>query len=122
MKKTEIIICDDDTGILNMLDMVVQSLGVKVVTEQDSSKLYHRLQQGNPQLLIIDLWMPSMPGELLIKKIKADKTYKDLYILCISASQNGREIAMDAGADEFLAKPFDLTDIIAVVNKIGSLN
>lgn len=102
--------------------MVVQSLGVKVVTEQDSSKLYHRLQQGNPQLLIIDLWMPSMPGELLIKKIKADKTYKDLYILCISASQNGREIAMDAGADEFLAKPFDLTDIIAVVNKIGSLN
>jgi len=122
MKDTEVIICDDDTGILNMLDMVVQSLGVNVLTEHNSSLLYDRLEKGNPKLLIIDLWMPSMPGEVLIKKIKADKKYRDLYILCISASQNGREIAMEAGADEFLAKPFDLADIIAVVNKIANLN
>ncbi|WP_166637865.1 response regulator [Sphingobacterium paludis] len=114
----KVVVCDDDRGILDMLEMIVESVGVSVWTEVDSSKLLLQLETDVPKLLIIDLWMPNYPGDAIIRKLRADAHFDDLYILCISASLNGEQIAMEAGADQFLAKPFDIGQILSVLDRV----
>jgi len=114
----KVVVCDDDRGILEMLEMIVQSSGVPVKTQPDSSRLLKQLEIDVPKLLIIDLWMPNFPGDAIIRKLRSDSYFKDLYILCISASLNGEQIAMEAGANEFLAKPFDINEILSVLDRV----
>lgn len=117
-KMGKVFICDDDLGILDMLELIVESSGAEVYKEANSERLYARLEQVKPELLIIDLWMPTMPGDAIIRRLKADERFNDLHVLCISASVNGEKIARSAGADEFLPKPFDMQDILSVVDKV----
>ncbi len=119
MNGKEVFICDDEIPILEVLAWIVSSAGAIPITESDSSNLYERLEEGEPKLLIIDLWMPQLSGETIIKKLKSQERFKDLYILCISASRDGEEVAMAAGADQFLAKPFDLHEILAVISTVA---
>ncbi|KGE15951.1 response regulator [Sphingobacterium deserti] len=114
----KVVVCDDDKGILEMLEMIVQSSGVPVKTQDDSSKLLKQLEVEVPKLLIIDLWMPNFPGDAIIRKLRSDSHFKDLYILCISASLNGEQIAMEAGANQFLSKPFDINQILSVLDRV----
>ncbi len=118
--RSKVMICDDDHGILNMLELIVESAGAQVEKEPDSAKLLSRLEVNQPALLIIDLWMPNMAGDVIVRELRSNVKFNDLFILCISASLNGRSVAMDAGADKFLAKPFDITDVLSVVNRVIS--
>ena len=111
-----VFVCDDDVGISDMLALVIESAGRLVYIENDSTLLYKRLQEVKPKLLIIDLWMPILSGDEVIRQIRADRAFDDLYIVCISASIHGKQTAMDAGANQFIAKPFDIADIISVVS------
>lgn len=116
------VICDDDDGILSMLEMIVESTGASVETESNSAKLLPRLENSQPALLIIDLWMPNMPGDAIVRRLREQEKYNDVYILCISASVNGQQVAMEAGADKFIAKPFDIYDVLSVVQDVVKLD
>lgn len=61
--------------------------------------------------------MPEVNGEDLIKQIRAHKEFDELFILCMSASDDAKTIAINAGADFFLAKPFELNELLAIVNR-----
>ncbi|WP_037503052.1 response regulator [Sphingobacterium deserti] len=117
MGKNTVFICDDDTGISNMLGLIIESAGRPVQIENNSTFLYARLQDTKPQILIIDLWMPELSGDKIIRMLRADSSFSELYIVCISASINGEKIALDAGADRFIPKPFDIADILAIVSE-----
>lgn len=119
--KSKVVICDDDDGILNMLELIVESTGASVETESDSAKLLPRLEVTQPALLIIDLWMPNMPGDAIVRRLRSQEKYDNVYILCISASVNGRQVALEAGADQFLAKPFDIDDVVSIVEDVVKL-
>ncbi|WDF70732.1 response regulator [Sphingobacterium oryzagri] len=120
--KSKVVICDDDDGILSMLEMIVESTGASVETESNSAKLLPRLENSQPALLIIDLWMPNMPGDAIVRRLREQEKYNDVYILCISASVNGQQVAMEAGADKFIAKPFDIYDVLSVVQDVVKLD
>lgn len=118
---SKVLICDDDDGILSMLELIVESTGACVETESNSAKLLPRLEVTHPALLIIDLWMPNMPGDAIVRRLRSQEKYKDIFILCISASVNGHDVAMEAGADKFLAKPFDIYEVLSVVEDVVKL-
>lgn len=117
MGEGTVFICDDDVAISDMLALVVESVGRAVCVENDSTQLYKRLQEVNPKLLIIDLWMPFLSGDEIIRQLRADSAFDDLYIVCISASIHGEQTAMNAGANRFIAKPFDISEILSVVSE-----
>jgi CheY-like chemotaxis protein len=52
--------------------------------------------------------MPVLSGDQVLRNLKADPDTKDLFVMVISASGDGKTIAMNAGADDFIVKPFDL--------------
>ncbi|MBE8719378.1 response regulator [Sphingobacterium pedocola] len=117
MMKKSVFICDDDAGITDMLTIVFELAEVEVVVENDSVRAYDVIKRMKPAVIVVDLWMPVVSGDLLIKKLRGDEELRDTYIVCMSASRDGREVATEAGADIFVAKPFDLDEIIAVVEE-----
>lgn len=118
MNTKKIIVCDDDQGILDVLQMLLETEGFTVFTEINSTNLIKQIQNHAPDLILLDLWMPLLSGDQVLKSIRTTEGIKDLPVIVLSASVDGNDIASDAGANDFVAKPFDLDDIILKINKL----
>lgn len=116
--KNDVIVCDDDFAIVDVLDTILLSYEIPVRAITESRYLLTTIMAECPKLLIIDLWMPVVSGDQIIYELRGDPAFNDLIILCMSASIDGREIAMQAGADAFLAKPFDMKSLMNIVNEV----
>ncbi|MNE39863.1 Response regulator MprA [compost metagenome] len=114
----KIFICDDNPIILEAVVLVLSIIDAIVVSERISSQALDYILKDKPDIFICDLQMPELSGEDLIKQIRTHKECDDLFILCMSASYNGRDIAINAGADDFLPKPFEINELLAIVNRV----
>ncbi len=115
--KNRILICDDDVGITDMLQMLLETLDVEVYVENDSVKAFSNMMSFAPHVIVVDLWMPVLTGDQLIRQLRKSTQLQSCYILCISASRDGEDIAREAGADAFLSKPFDMDDFLEAIHK-----
>ncbi|AZB07342.1 response regulator [Chryseobacterium sp. G0162] len=114
----KIFICDDDQGILDVLEIILESQGYMIFKEIDSTLLFNKLKEEKGDLLLLDLWMPVLSGHELINIIRKDPQTKKLPIIVLSASRNEKDMALNAGANQFISKPFDMDEIITSVEKI----
>ena len=111
MIKKQVIICDDDEGILEMMTFALENNDFVIIPLLSSSGLPNLIEQLEPDLLLLDLWMPVLSGEVLLKQLRANPKTMFLPIIVMSASTDGREVAEENGATDFIAKPFDLDKI-----------
>jgi len=119
MEGKKIMVCDDDQSIVEMLELILGFTGAEVLTETDSVKLFDRLKFEQPDLLIIDIWMPILTGDLIVKRIRAaESTIKNMPIIVMSASRDGKEIAQVAGATSYMPKPFDIDELTFAAERL----
>ncbi|MGN6180781.1 MAG: response regulator [Mucilaginibacter sp.] len=111
MDRRKVIICDDDEGILEMMALVLRDEQTEVLTEHNSLNVQRLINDQHPDLLVLDLWMPVLSGDQILKQLREQETTIRLPVLVISASRDGKQIAMDHGASDYLAKPFDLDEL-----------
>jgi DNA-binding response OmpR family regulator len=116
MNNKKILVCDDDEGILDMVSFVLEDSGYEVIPERNSMNVYSQIEKEQPDLLLLDLWMPVLSGDQVLRVLKGNADTKDLPVIIISASTEGQKIAQDAGASDFLAKPFDIDQLVTRVN------
>ncbi len=116
MNKT-ILVCDDNQDILEMLVLVLESYGYNAIGENCSPKLFNIIAKERPGLVIIDLWMPLMSGDEVVKQLRKSPETKLLPVIVISACIDGRQTAHQAGASHFISKPFDIFNLIAKVEQ-----
>lgn len=121
MSNKKIIICDDDEGILDMLEMILTESGFEIVPVRNSLQVYDTIRQQQPDLLLLDLWMPVLSGDQILRALRKSAENQHLPVIVISASREGEHIAAEAGADDFLAKPFDLDMLVRKVNQLTSV-
>lgn len=121
MNKQTVFVCDDDAGIVDVVKIVLEEAGYEVVVSGDSTTAVEMIRKLQPDLVLIDLWMPGLGGEQIIPKIKKNKKLQSIPVVVISASKDTREVAERAGADGFLFKPFDISDLESTVKKYISL-
>lgn len=114
----KILICDDDEGILDVLELILEETGHTIVPEINSLNVLALLDQQKPDLVILDLWMPVLSGDQLLKMIRTIPAYSHLPVIIISASRDGEQIATDHSASAFIPKPFDYDSLIEVVEKL----
>jgi CheY-like chemotaxis protein len=115
MKQKTILICDDDESILDILCMILDKSGFNVIAEKNSLNVFSIVDRSNPDLLLVDLWMPALNGDEVIRSLKSNPVTKSLPVILISASPGAAKIATETGADGFLAKPFQLEELLWVI-------
>ncbi|MBI1863446.1 response regulator [Candidatus Microgenomates bacterium] len=117
MRKQTVFVCDDDPGIVDVVKIVLEDAGYTVVASRDSEKVVTTVKRLIPDLILIDLWMPSLGGEQLVPILKKDKDCMQIPVIVISASKDTQEVAARVGADGYLCKPFDIDDLEQIVKK-----
>ncbi|QJD97047.1 response regulator transcription factor [Mucilaginibacter robiniae] len=112
-----ILIADDDPGIVDAVEMMLDFYGYNVSSTYNGAEVL-TLQDNYPDVLLLDIWMSGCDGRDICKELKAKSNTQSIPVLMISASKDIRQSAMEAGADDFLAKPFDMQELL---NKIERL-
>ena len=116
-KLPKIWIADDDEAIRIVLEEGLKSTGLEISTYADGESLIKALEEDKPDLIISDIKMPGMHGYDLLKHIK--NNYEKLPVIIMTAFTD-MQAAIDAyggGAFEYIPKPFDLDEAIAIVKK-----
>lgn len=120
MENKKIMVCDDDQGILDVLQMLLESEGFDVITEINSTNLIKEMKINLPDLLLLDLWMPVLSGDQVLKALRTTEEFEHLPVIVLSASVDGSSIANGAGATDFVPKPFDMDDLIIKIRGLLS--
>ncbi len=115
MAAKTILICDDDEGVLETLCMVLKKSGFIIIPLKKSINIFSILEKGKPDLLLLDLWMPSLPGDAIIRNLKSNPATSNIPVILISASPEGKTVASESGANGFLAKPFQLHELFDAI-------
>jgi DNA-binding response OmpR family regulator len=112
MINKKILVCDDDEGILDMVSFVLEDSGYDVIPESNSLNVYGLVVKERPDLLLLDLWMPVLSGDQVLKVLKSNPQTSNMPVIVVSASTEGARIAQEAGASYFMAKPFDIDQLV----------
>ncbi len=116
MASKKILIADDDQAIVESLEMVLEMADYTVKSTVDG-RVIPMMKKEKPDLLLLDIWMSGTDGREICKKLKKNKKTKDIPIIMISASRDIKKSTEDAGADDFLEKPFEVDSLLEKIQK-----
>jgi DNA-binding response OmpR family regulator len=109
----KILIVDDDKGATDLLEAIVMASGHQPVTVNESNKAIDAATKDKPDLILLDLMMPEPTGFQLCRMFRQIPEFRATPIVIITALDNtdSRVVAIGAGANGFLRKPFHVSDL-----------
>src|SRR5579859_4475456 len=110
--KKKVLAADDDPAILEVLTFMLEDTGysVKTTVNGQTEQMVHEFL---PNLILLDIWMAGSDGRIICKSLKRQKLTRHIPIIIISANKDTKKLAKEAGADDFIAKPFEMNDLLA---------
>lgn len=125
-KKLKILAIDDNRDNLITLQAVVADVlpGTRVLTSLNGRKGIELAETEDPDVILLDIIMPEMDGFLVCQNLKSDEKLRHIPVLFLTALKTNREVrfkALEAGAEGFLSKPFDETELIAQVLSMAKI-
>jgi DNA-binding response OmpR family regulator len=115
--RPRILLVDDDPGLLVALAELLRNDGFVVTTARDGDEALRRLDQGWPDLLIIDLLMPRMDGLSLAREIKARADLPIIVLSAIDAGDNKADL-LDEFAEDYITKPYHYAELRARIHRV----
>lgn len=107
-----VLVVDDDPIIRDLVTTILESeLGVRVVAVRDGPPVAALAREISPLLVILDVRLPGKSGIEVIKELKAHPTTRAIPVISCSALPRDEEHVLDAGADGYIGKPFDVDDL-----------
>lgn len=117
MKKGKILVCDDDQGILEIIKIILETHNYQVKVLNNGKSIQKQVASFQPDLILLDIWMPGIDGREVTKVLKRSDTAKGIPIIIISALNETKKMAASIGAQGFLSKPFEMNDLLSTVGK-----
>jgi len=116
----QILIVDDDAEVLGTVWRALSREGHEVALAESAQQARERIEQGIPDLLILDIMMPQVSGLDFCRELRQVQQYKTLPILFLSARWRTDDIVegLDAGGDDYITKPFELKELNARVRAL----
>ncbi|NGM73120.1 response regulator [Sphingobacterium sp. SGL-16] len=111
MKNKKILVFDDDRAILEIFSIVLESAGYDVEISSTSHDIIEKVTAIEPDLVIMDNWIPEIGGVEATKLLKSHPDFKHIPVIYCSANNDVESLAQRAGAETFLSKPFDLDEL-----------
>ena len=110
-----ILIYEDDRELLELCKIILTAPGRTVKAFNRCENILSDVASYNPDLILMDLWIPEIGGKKAIELVKEDKQNDHIAVILFSANAEIAQISDDIGADGFLRKPFNLLDFKKMV-------
>ena len=119
MPKT-IVIADDEPHVLRSLEFILKKQGYNVITAVNGEEALEKVRGNEPDLVFLDIQMPKMDGNSVLRNLRDDPKYKDLYIVMITAKgqEADRLHSLESGANEYVTKPYSPRKLVGRVKEI----
>jgi CheY-like chemotaxis protein len=115
-----VLVVDDDPQVLRLLRVNFELEGYDVASASGGNEALEAIAAEAPDLVVCDVMMPGMDGFEVVRRLRADDATSGLPIVMLSAKAMGADMrkGMEAGADEYVTKPFDPAELIDVVARL----
>jgi DNA-binding response OmpR family regulator len=115
-----ILAADDDEDILELVTFRLERSGYTVVQARDGEEAFQLAREKQPDLAVLDVMMPKMDGFELTRRLRADETTSRIPIILLTARAQDADLqqGFDAGADDYIRKPFSPQELRARVQAI----
>lgn len=112
-KAYKILIVDDEKPVIKLISDIVKSDGYIIDSAQTGALAITKINEFNPDVIILDVMLPDMSGYDILRKIKASPQTWNIPVIIITAmsDKNAKYEALNNGADDFLNKPFDINEL-----------
>lgn len=111
-----VLVVDDDQDILSIVSLILEEEGFKVETAADGREGLEAVEQGMPDLILLDMKMPIMNGWEFAREFHARYDNK-VPIVVLTAAEDAKKRAEEIGAVGWIGKPFDLDHVVSVVER-----
>lgn len=109
-----VLIVDDEPDIVMLLKMALERRGFDVITASDGQMALACAREHRPDVMTLDVMMPELDGLSVCRALKEDPSGCRIKIILLTAKDRGADktAGMDAGADAYITKPFDIKDVV----------
>ena len=118
--KPRILVIDDNESILEAMKFLLKGAGYNVHTLINGKAYEENVEKVKPQLILLDIQLSGIDGRVIATSLKKKKQTQGIPIIMMSAFSNAKKSTVKAGANDFIAKPFDMDTVLTKIkNLIG---
>jgi DNA-binding response OmpR family regulator len=115
-RPTRILIVDDDPDICTMIRMMLQYKGYSVTVIDTPMLVADQLRNDETDLVIMDMLLSGFNGVTICRSIKKDNSISHIPLIMMSAHSDAEFRCLEAGANDFISKPFDINELLNKIN------
>src|SRR5690606_9997992 len=113
--KPFILVAEDNRDSRDSLKALLEAYGFDVVVAENGEEAVDRAIGSEPDLVLLDVMMPRVDGIEATRRLRESSEFRQVPILALSAMVGSKELALDAGCDDYLTKPIDIPTLVASI-------
>lgn len=113
-----VLVVDSDQGIRDLIRTAIEgALAVRVVTADGDEEAIRLLSELRPDLLLVEVWARPRRGVAVVRRVKSNPATREVPVIALTYSDDGRAVALGAGCDDYLSMPFQIDDLLHKVER-----
>ena len=120
MDRKRILVVDDEIYIVHILEFSLTMEGYSILTASDGEEALRVIDSERPDLVVLDIMMPKLDGYEVCRRLRQDEQFCDLPVILLSAKGRpiDREAGLQAGADDYITKPFSPRKLLEKIREL----
>ena len=118
MDKKVVMVFDDDKDTLMLCNIILERAGYQVFTCSNSNDIVEKVEAHMPNAILMDNWIPELGGVKATQLLKANDKTKAIPVIFFSANNEIKSLKEEAGADDYISKPFDIFDFEKTIKQV----
>jgi len=116
----KVLVVDDEPFILRSLSFVLRKGKMDVVEARNGEEALGMIREHHPRLVFLDVMMPKMNGYDVVRAVRAEEKFSDVHLVLLTAKgqEADRAVGMEAGANDYLTKPFSPARILQLAKEV----
>ncbi len=116
----KILACDDEKHIVRLVQVNLERQGYEVVTANDGKEALQKVEEENPDLIVLDVMMPYMDGFEVLQNLRRNPATREIPVIMLTAKAQDADVfrGWQSGVDCYLTKPFNPMELISFVKRI----
>jgi DNA-binding response OmpR family regulator len=114
---SKILVVDDDVDILSVMELLLTMKGFEVEVAAKGDNAFPKVKSFKPDIILLDVLISGQDGRIICRKLKSNNETRHIPVIMFSAHPGAAASISDYGADDFIAKPFDVTHLLQKVNR-----